>query len=70
MMERFAIRFVENNPGVFPNQGEEISKKIADNSDTAYILAFSLIMLNTDAHSPHIKQKMTKEQFIKNNRGS
>lgn len=69
-MERFAIRFVENNPGVFPNQGEEISKKIADNSDTAYILAFSLIMLNTDAHSPHIKQKMTKEQFIKNNRGS
>eukprot|EP01114_Cavostelium_apophysatum_P006874 TRINITY_DN1840_c0_g1_i1.p1 TRINITY_DN1840_c0_g1~~TRINITY_DN1840_c0_g1_i1.p1 ORF type:complete len:1243 (-),score=449.77 TRINITY_DN1840_c0_g1_i1:160-3888(-) len=57
MMERFAIRFVENNPTVFPHQ------------DTAYVLAFSLIMLNTDAHSPHIKNKMTKEEFIRNNRG-
>lgn len=37
--------------------------------DTAYVLAFSLIMLNTDAHNPCIKQKMTKEQFILNNRG-
>jgi Sec7-like guanine-nucleotide exchange factor len=28
-------------------------------------------MLNTDAHNPAIKQqnKMTKEQFVKNNRG-
>jgi len=57
IMERFAIRYCENNPTIFPNQ------------DTAYILAFSLIMLNTDAHSPHIKNKMTKEQFVKNNRG-
>ena len=35
------------------------------------MLAFSLIMLNTDAHNPAIKKenKMTKEQFIKSNRG-
>lgn len=31
----------------------------------------SVIMLNTDAHNPAIKahKKMTKEQFLKNNRG-
>jgi len=37
--------------------------------DTAYILAFSLIMLNTDLHNPSIKNRMTKQAFIKNNRG-
>jgi Sec7 domain/PH domain len=37
--------------------------------DAAYILAFSLIMLNTDAHNDSVKHKMTKEQFRNNNRG-
>lgn len=38
--------------------------------DTAYILAFATIMLNTDAHSPQIKKnRMTKAEFLKNNRG-
>eukprot|EP01119_Soliformovum_irregulare_P020367 TRINITY_DN6584_c0_g1_i2.p1 TRINITY_DN6584_c0_g1~~TRINITY_DN6584_c0_g1_i2.p1 ORF type:complete len:1254 (-),score=400.18 TRINITY_DN6584_c0_g1_i2:40-3801(-) len=57
IMERFAKQFVKGNPGVFPTE------------DTAYILAFSLIMLNTDLHSVHIKSKMTKEEFVRNNRG-
>ncbi|KAG1754001.1 Sec7-domain-containing protein [Suillus paluster] len=39
------------------------------NADAAYILAYSIIMLNTDAHSPQIKIRMTKTDFIKNNRG-
>ena len=33
------------------------------------MLAFSLIMLNTDQHSPNIKNRMTKDQFVNNNRG-
>jgi hypothetical protein len=39
--------------------------------DTAFILAFSIIMLNTDAHSEKIapERKMNLEQFISNNRG-
>ena len=28
-----------------------------------------MVMLNTDLHSPQIEKKMTKEQFISNNRG-
>ena len=47
MMEKFAERFCALNPGVFAN------------TDTAYVLAFSLIMLNTDAHSAQMKKKMT-----------
>jgi brefeldin A-inhibited guanine nucleotide-exchange protein len=38
-------------------------------ADTAYVLAYSIIMLNTDAHNPMVKNKMTREGFQKNNRG-
>lgn len=36
-------------------------------TDDLYILSFSILMLNTDAHNPNIKKKMTKAQFIQNN---
>lgn len=38
-------------------------------ADTAYVLAYSVIMLTTDLHSPQVKNKMTKEQYIRLNRG-
>jgi len=59
IMEKFAARYLECNKNIFADP------------DTAYILAFSLIMLNTDAHNPSIKkeEKMTKQQFVNNNRG-
>lgn len=59
MMEKFAERFCACNPGVFPT------------ADCAFILAYSIIMLHTDAHNPNIKpeKKMTKESFLRNNRG-
>jgi Sec7-like guanine-nucleotide exchange factor len=37
-------------------------------ADVAYVLAYSVIMLNTDAHNPQVKNKMSCEGFIKNNR--
>ena len=41
------------------------------NADAAFVLSFSTIMLNTDLHNTGIaaKQKMSKEDFIRNNRG-
>lgn len=36
--------------------------------DTGYILAYSLILLNTDLHSPLNKRKITKFEFIRNSR--
>lgn len=56
-MLKFAERYTAGNPGVFAN------------ADTAYILAFSVILLNTDAHNPQVKKPMTKLEFVKNNRG-
>jgi len=60
MMEVFAAKYVKSHPDDFPD------------ADAAFVLAFSVIMLNTDAHSLAIQEKgrMTKEQFIKNNSGT
>ena len=42
------------------------------NPDTIFILAFAIILLNSDMYSPNVKpeRKMKLEDFIKNLRGS
>ncbi|KAL6867503.1 hypothetical protein ACP4OV_015527 [Aristida adscensionis] len=57
IMEKFAERYCKCNPKAFSS------------ADTAYVLAYSVIMLNTDAHNPMVKNKMSPEDFIRNNRG-
>ncbi|KAH8378040.1 hypothetical protein KR093_008657 [Drosophila rubida] len=59
LMEKFASRYCECNP----------QNQLFQMADTVYVLAFSIIMLTTDLHSPQVKHKMTKEQYIKMNRG-
>ena len=56
-MLKFAERYVKYNPDIFAN------------ADAAYVLAYSCIMLNVDQHNRQIKKRMTKAEFIKNNRG-
>ncbi|KAK9453898.1 hypothetical protein V1511DRAFT_461709 [Dipodascopsis uninucleata] len=56
-MLKFAERYISGNPSIFAN------------ADTAYVLAYSVILLNTDLHSPQVKNRMTKQDFFKNNRG-
>ena len=57
LMLKFADRYCACCPDVFKN------------ADTCYVLAYSIIMLNTDQHNPQVKKKMTLEEFVKNNRG-
>ncbi|EPS69736.1 hypothetical protein M569_05025 [Genlisea aurea] len=57
IMEKFAERYCKCNPNSFTS------------ADSAYVLAYSVIMLNTDAHNNMVKDKMTKADFIRNNRG-
>ncbi|ORY38126.1 Sec7-domain-containing protein [Rhizoclosmatium globosum] len=56
-MLKFAERYLQGNPGQFSS------------ADTAYVLSYSVIMLNTDQHNPQVKKRMTKADFLKNNRG-
>ncbi|KAE8687589.1 Brefeldin A-inhibited guanine nucleotide-exchange protein 5 [Hibiscus syriacus] len=55
IMEKFAERYCADNPGLFKNP------------DTAYVLAYAVIMLNTDAHNPLVWPKMSKSDFIRMN---
>ncbi|RDY07326.1 Brefeldin A-inhibited guanine nucleotide-exchange protein 5, partial [Mucuna pruriens] len=55
IMEKFAERYCADNPGLFKN------------ADTAYVLAYAVIMLNTDAHNPMVWPKMAKSDFVRMN---
>lgn len=59
LMEKFAERYYLQNRDKFAS------------ADMAFILAFSTIMLQTNLHNPAIRddKRMTKEQFIKQNKG-
>ncbi|KAK6437394.1 hypothetical protein LTR95_006414, partial [Oleoguttula sp. CCFEE 5521] len=57
VIQAFADRYHECNPGIF----------VAP--DQAYIIAFSLMMLHTDAFNKNNKRKMTKEDYVKNTSG-
>jgi Sec7-like guanine-nucleotide exchange factor len=57
MLRTFAIRFCECNPHYF-------CESPADAVETAYLLCFAMLMLNTDAHNSTVINKMTRQQFV------
>lgn len=73
VIEAFAGRYLECNPMLFTSEGERLlapASALLFNSyqDHPYVLAFSLIMLHTDAFNKSNKRKMTKADYIKNTR--
>lgn len=58
-VEAFSQCYWEDNPSFFTN------------SDVVFILTFSVIMLNSDAHNSNIRKedKMKLDEFLRNNRG-
>ena len=62
LMEAFAERYCESNSD---------QAKRFKSTDTVFLLAFAIIMLNTDLHNVSVKaeRKMKVEDFIKNMRG-
>ncbi|RKP25811.1 hypothetical protein SYNPS1DRAFT_6151, partial [Syncephalis pseudoplumigaleata] len=57
IIETFSRVYFELNPESMATQ------------DAAYVLAFSIIMLNTDLHNPQVKHRMSIEDYMKNLRG-
>lgn len=51
-MEKFAEKFCKDNDGVFAS------------ADGPYLLAFAIIMLNTDVHNPKAERKMQSDDFV------
>ncbi|ELU13127.1 hypothetical protein CAPTEDRAFT_119689 [Capitella teleta] len=56
LVEKFSDRFCTCNPN------------LGFSKDTVYVVCFSLIMLSVDLTSPHVRNKMSKREFIRNTR--
>lgn len=56
IIEKFAEHYVES---------ENNTKDVAD-KDSAFVLSYAVIMLNTDLHNPQVKRHMTNEEFKRN----
>jgi len=54
VLSAFADQYNANNANRFANE------------DTACILAYSIIMLNTDLHNPKVKRHISKKEFLHN----
>lgn len=74
-MEDFAKRYHECNPDLAESSGKAWwllanTRRVqsidlsGDGIDEAYAVAFSILMLHTDAHNKNVRQKMNKETFI------
>ncbi|KAK4741300.1 hypothetical protein SAY87_024888 [Trapa incisa] len=57
IIEKFAEHYCKCNVKAFAS------------ADTAYVLAYSVLMLGADAHDPMVRDKMSVADFIRNNRG-
>lgn len=58
LLEQFSVRFCQCNPS------------LSMTVDSVYVMCFSLILLSVDLSSPHVKNKMSKREFIRNTRGA
>ncbi|KAJ1557740.1 GDP/GTP exchange factor for ARF, partial [Cladochytrium tenue] len=65
-------RVVENFAGIYY---ESVADQVASDglpifadASSAFVLAFSVILLNTDQHNPQVRRRMTREDFRRNNR--
>ena len=58
VMQTFSNCYVQQNPDKYHNP------------DALYVLAFALIMLNSDQHNPQVTRRMTQKEFVSNTKHS
>ncbi|KAK9762526.1 hypothetical protein K7432_011659 [Basidiobolus ranarum] len=56
VMQAFSLKYHSENPHLFLHP------------DIVYSVAFSLMLLHTDAHNKHVKRKMSKQQYVRQTR--
>uniref|UniRef100_A0A4W5RH83 F-box protein 8 n=1 Tax=Hucho hucho TaxID=62062 RepID=A0A4W5RH83_9TELE len=60
LITKFSHRFCACNPALV--------REVGLSPDAVYVLCYSLILLSIDLTSPHVKNKMSKREFIRNTR--
>lgn len=71
-MEEFATRYHECNPTLVDKSGKFnyyfflfLFLTLNNLKDAVYAVAFSILLLHTDAHNKNVKKKMDKDTFIR-----
>ncbi|CAH6722603.1 ARF guanine-nucleotide exchange factor 2 [[Candida] jaroonii] len=67
IVELFGERYAKCQEN-FESQGEE--EFIKPDSDSVFVLSYSIIILNTDLHSPQVKKQMTFDAYKRNLKGT
>ena len=75
VLQSFANRYHECNPGVFASPGKRHGQMLVLQNllicalDEAYFIAFSVLILHTDVFNKNNKHKMQKHDYTKNAKG-
>ncbi|OXV06539.1 hypothetical protein Egran_05693 [Elaphomyces granulatus] len=79
VLQSFADRYHECNPGIFASAGKLIgpsgiphgynNKANRILTDQTYFIAFSILILHTDVFNKNNKRKMQKQDYVKNTKG-
>lgn len=67
IVELFGERYAKCQEN-FESQGDE--EFIKPDSDSVFVLSYSIIILNTDLHSPQVKKQMTFDAYKRNLKGT
>ena len=59
-------QFLENLLSLFSQQYLACNPDLQMSADTVFVICYSLILLSVDLTSPHVKNKMSKREFIRN----
>jgi hypothetical protein len=72
VVEAFSVRYEQCEPDLFRHKGVFLVylalKRRTDQVDNTYVVAFSMMMLHTDAFNRHNKNKMSKSDYVRNTR--
>ena len=71
VVEALAVRYEQCEPGLFKDKGESSGSwpyTFMLMIDNTYVVAFSMMMLHTDAFNKHNKNKMSKADYVRNTR--
>ena len=68
----FASRFYEDNKEIYEKNklNKNVNSICFNSEEEVTSFAYSIMILNTDLHNPNVLNKMTVEEFIKNNKSS
>ncbi|CAK9293226.1 unnamed protein product [Gordionus sp. m RMFG-2023] len=64
--DNFLKLIIETFASIYLPHNRSLLQRFNIDTDEIFMICFSLIMLSVDLYSPHVKNKMSKREFIKN----